>query len=228
VFSSAHTNAEDAEQSLRTHIERSGGPAASELPSARQISFTPGYREHFWHRNCVAVGLSSGFIEPLEASALAMVELSAAMIRDELPTKRADMDLVAKRFNEAFAYRWARIIDFLKLHYALSRRDDSDYWRDHRHPGSMPERLGELLQLWHHRAPSRGDLFRVDEIFPAASYQYVLYGMGFRPKLAVPWAARIRQAEACFLNVSSVTRRLLGGLPRHRDLIRHLHAQGSP
>ena len=54
----------------------------------RQLRFEPGYRERFWHRNCVAVGLSSGFIEPLEASALAMVELSAAMIVDEMPVTR--------------------------------------------------------------------------------------------------------------------------------------------
>ncbi|MCV2356440.1 tryptophan 7-halogenase [Paucibacter sp. B2R-40] len=226
VYSSAHTSVEAAEQGLRQHIERSGGPAAADLATPRHIPFTPGYRERFWQRNCVAVGLSSGFIEPLEASALALVELSAAMIRDELPANRADMDIVAKRFNDAFSYRWARIIDFLKLHYALNQRDDSDYWREHRQADSMPEGLGELLQLWRHRAPLRSDLFRVDEVFPAASYQYVLYGMGFKPNLAAPQAARLAQAQACFQQVTTATKRLLGGLPRHRDLIRHIHAHG--
>ncbi|WP_310389371.1 tryptophan 7-halogenase [Roseateles sp.] len=230
VYSSAHTSREAAEAALRQHIARSGGPAAAvaDLPSPRHIPFTPGYRERFWHRNCVAVGLSSGFIEPLEASALALVELSAAMIRDELPASRADMDLVAKRFNEAFDYRWARIIDFLKLHYALNQRHDADYWREHRQADSMPERLGELLQLWRHRAPLRGDLFRVDEVFPAASYQYVLYGMGFKPQLPAPRAQRLVQAQTCFQQVASASKRLLGGLPRHRDLIRHIHAHGMP
>ncbi|MDN3923165.1 tryptophan halogenase family protein [Roseateles violae] len=230
VFSSAHTGAEAAERALRRHIERSGGPAADspDLPAARLIRFTPGYRDHFWHRNCVAVGLSAGFIEPLEASALALVELSAAFIRDELPAKRADMDLVAKRFNEAFAYRWARIIDFLKLHYALSRREDSDYWREHRRPETQPERLRELLQLWRHRAPYRNDLYRIEEVFPAASYQYVLYGMGFRPAPAALRPARLAEAQACFRDAATVTRRLLGGLPRHRDLIHHIHAHGMP
>ncbi len=226
VYSSAHTTQEAATAALHNHIRKTGGP--SDLAAPRLIRFTPGYREQFWHRNCVAVGLSSGFIEPLEASALALVELSAAMIRDEFPANRADMDLVAKRFNDAFTYRWARIIDFLKLHYVLSQRDDSDYWRDHRNPASMPERLGELLQLWHHRAPYRNDLFRIEEVFPAASYQYVLYGMGFKPKLANPRPARLAQAQACFQNSAIITKRFLGGLPRHRDLINHIHVHGMP
>jgi tryptophan halogenase len=174
----------------------------------------------------VAVGLSSGFIEPLEASALALVELSAAMLRDELPATRADMDLVAKRFNDAFSYRWERIIDFLKLHYVLSQREDSDYWREHRRPETQPERLRELLQLWRHRAPYRNDLFRVEEVFPAASYQYVLYGMGFKPELGAPRAARLALAQACFQTAATQTKRLLGGLPRHRELIAHIHAHG--
>lgn len=224
VYSSAHTSHEAAERALHHHIRRSGGPV--DLPAARLIRFTPGYRERFWHRNCVAVGLSAGFIEPLEASALALVELSAAMIRDELPANRADMDLVAKRFNDAFGYRWARIIDFLKLHYALSQRNDSDYWRDHRRPESQPERLRELLQLWRHRAPYRNDLFRIEEVFPAASYQYVLYGMGFRPEPAAPRPARLARAQACFRDAATITKRLLGGLPRHRDLIDHIQAHG--
>ena len=226
VYSSAHTTQDAAEATLHKHIERSGGPG--NLPTPRHIRFTPGYRERFWHRNCVAVGLSSGFIEPLEASALALVELSVAMIRDELPANRTDMDLVAKRFNDAFGYRWARIIDFLKLHYALSQREDSDYWREHRLAENQPERLRELLQLWKHRAPYRNDLFRVEEVFPAASYQYVLYGMGFKPELAAMRPVRLVQAQDSFHKAATMTKRLLGGLPRHRDLIHHIQLHGIP
>jgi tryptophan 7-halogenase len=226
VYSSAHTTDEAAERTLRHHVQRSGGPA--DLPAARQIRFNPGYRERFWHRNCVAVGLSSGFIEPLEASALALVELSVAMIRDEMPANRADMDLVAKRFNDTFGYRWARIIDFLKLHYALSQRGDSDYWLDHRSKTSWPERLQELLQLWRFRAPYRHDLFRVDEVFPAASYQYVLYGMGFKSEPAAMRPERLAQAQAHLRQAAILSKRLLGGLPRHRDFIDHVRQHGMP
>jgi hypothetical protein len=227
VFSSAHSSDEAAERTLRAYLQRTGSPA--EVASPRKISFNPGYREHFWHRNCVAIGLSAGFIEPLEASALALVELSAAMLRDEMPVDRADMALVAKRFNEAFAYRWARIIDFLKLHYVLSQREDSDYWRAHRRADTQPESLRELLQIWRHRPPSRVDFYRIEEVFPAASYQYVLYGMGFKP--ASSRTARPEQlaaAEAAFKDVSTLTRRLMSGLPRHRDLLQHLHTHGMP
>ncbi len=226
VYSSAHCSDEAAQRVLQAHLQRSGAPAGEHTP--RRIRFNPGHRERFWHRNCVAVGLSAGFIEPLEASALALVELSAAMIRDEFPTNRSDMDLVAARFNESFAYRWQRIIEFLKLHYVLSQRTDSDYWRDHRQPGSQPQRLRDLLQLWRHRAPMRNDFDRLEEVFPAASYQYVLYGMQFKPEPKALPPERLAAAQARMRDAATITKRLLGGLPRHRDLIQHIQKHGMP
>lgn len=226
VYSSSHTGDTDAERALLAYLQRNGLALADAVP--RRLRFSPGYREQFWHRNCVAVGLAAGFIEPLEASALALVELSAAFIRDEMPASRGDMDLVARRFNEAFTYRWSRIIDFLKLHYALSRRDDADYWREHRGLASQPESLRELLQLWAHRAPSRNDFYRLEEVFPAASYQYVLYGMQFKPAVRALRADRLAAAQSCMKDVATMTRRLLGGLPRHRELIQHICAHGMP
>lgn len=223
VYSSAHTDDASAETALRTYIAASGGPR--DIGTPRKISFDPGHREHFWHRNCVAIGLSAGFIEPLEASALALIELSAAMLADDFPRTRDAVDIVARRFNEAFTYRWARIIEFLKLHYALSRRDDSDFWRDNRREASMPARLQEQLQLWRHRSPSRVDLTRNDEVFPSASWQYVLYGMGFRPD-TLPRPDRT--ADGHFRAAADVTRRMLAGLPDHRALIEHIRRHGQP
>ena len=229
VYSSAHSSDAAAEQTLLRHLQRSGAPDPALAP--RRIPFNPGYRERFWHRNCVAVGLAAGFIEPLEASALALVELSVAMIRDDFPADRACMEIVAHRFNEAFAYRWSRVIEFLKLHYVLSQRSDSEYWREHREPASQPERLQELLALWRHRAPNRNDFPRLEEVFPAASYQYVLYGMGFRPDsvaLRPERPERLSAAQACLRDAATITKRLLGGLPRHRDLIHHIRTHGMP
>lgn len=229
VYSSAHTSADEVEARLRAYIAATGGP--TDLPSARRLRFEPGYRERFWQGNCVAIGLSSGFIEPLEASALALVELSATMLSDELPATRSTMDIVARRFNDSFAYRWSRVIDFLKLHYVLSRRADtgtSTYWADHRRPETVPERLRELLRLWRHRAPYRHDLYRIEEVFPSASYQYVLYGMGFRPDAE----ATTRRAEAPavadghFREAATLTRRMLAALPSNRELIHHIHQHG--
>jgi tryptophan 7-halogenase len=226
VYSSSHTSDDAAQAALRAYLERSGAPTRDVSP--RRISFQPGYREQFWQRNCVAVGLAAGFIEPLEASALALVELSAAALRDDFPATRADMDLVAKRFNQSFSYRWARIIDFLKLHYVLSRREDAEYWRAHRDAQSIPDSLRESLQLWKHRAPARFDLDRHDEIFPVASYQYVLYGMRCLPRLRPVSPARLAQAQACMRDAERTGRRLAGGLPRHRDLIDHFRTHGIP
>ncbi|WP_435336476.1 tryptophan 7-halogenase, partial [Klebsiella pneumoniae] len=90
----------------------------------------PGYRAQFWVKNCLAIGMSQGFIEPLEASALAMVELSLNMLSEQMPQSREHMALLATRFNNRFNYRWQRVIDFLKLHYVLSERNDSPYWQD--------------------------------------------------------------------------------------------------
>jgi len=229
VYSSAHLSHADAERQLLAYV-RSSGDDGDGLAPARRIAFDPGYRERFWHRNCVAVGLSAGFVEPLEASALALVEQSAAMISDEMPASRAGMALVEKRFNDAFTYRWERVVDFLKLHYALSRRDDTDYWRAQRERATLPDRLADLLALWRHRAPYRQDFFRIEEVFPAASYQYVAHGMGFLPEPS----ARLRHpgigaaAEPFFRETAHLARRMLGALPLQRALIDHIRLHGLP
>lgn len=226
VYSSAHTSDDVAERALRSHILRSGGP--KDIATPRKLSFQPGFRQEFWHRNCVAIGLSAGFVEPLEASALALVELSAAMLSDEMPATRTAMDIVAQRFNDTFRYRWERVIDFLKLHYALTRRQDTAYWRDHAAAQSLPGRLRDLLTLWRHRPPSRRDFDRVEELFPSASYQYVLYGMGFRPEPGA-YARQshgVEQADGFFREAAALTRKMLPALPGNRDLIEHIKRHG--
>ena len=226
VYSSSHTGDEDAERRLRDYVAASGGPA--NMPAPRKLSFEPGYRARFWHRNVVAIGLSAGFIEPLEASALALVELSAAWLADDLPATRARMDAVAARFNEAFTYRWERIIEFLKLHYVLSKRSDSAYWIDHRDPAGIPERLRELLQLWRARPPSRRDFARGEEVFPTASWQYVLYGMGFATESAPRASDRPDLADAAFRDAARLTAKMLPALPSNRELIDHIRRHGLP
>jgi tryptophan halogenase len=230
VYSSAHTTDDQAETDLRHYIEQSSGIAADKLPAPRKIGISPGYRQKFWHKNCVAVGMSAGFLEPLEASALVLVELSAAMISDELPATRGMMEVVARRFNARFSYRWERIVEFLKLHYVLSRRTDSDYWHDNRDAATIPDRLLESLDLWRYQSPSRYDLYQAEEIFPSASYHYVLYGMGFVPQVR-PTTRRSDDAmlgEAHFKQSAGLTRKYLAGLPTNRELINHVKRHGMP
>ncbi len=228
VYSGAHISDDDAQRELRAYIRENGGP--EDIPAPRKLTFEPGYRSHFWHRNCVAVGLSAGFIEPLEASALALVELSVAMISEDMPATREAMDITARRFNSAFTYRWERVIDFLKLHYVLSQRRDSDYWRDNTRSDAVPERLAELLTLWRHRAPSRHDFYRIEEVFPSASYQYVLYGMGagLDPEQAQRQAEYAASADACFREAADLTRKMLSALPDNRTLLAHIARHGMP
>jgi tryptophan halogenase len=223
VYSSKHISDEDAERELRAYVG-----AAAEERSIRKIAFRPGCRETFWKRNCVAIGLSAGFLEPLESSAIVLAELSAKMIAEQLPVCREIMDIVAARFNETASYRWGRIIDFLKLHYVLSKRSDTEFWRDNQREESIPERLRELLLLWRHQPPWFHDEFdRVEEVFPAASYQYVLYGMDFRshvePHALVDGAAL---AQRTMRESLVQTERLLTRLPRHAALIRKIHREG--
>jgi tryptophan 7-halogenase len=157
-----------------------------------------------------------------------LVELAAAAIADMLPADRAAMDIVADRFNALFTYRWERVIDFLKLHYVLTQRSDSEYWRDHVRPETVPERLREQLTLWRHRAPSRYDLMHGEEIFPSASYHYILYGMGFRPQTPAPRASVREAAEDGFREAAALARKMLQALPSHRELIDHVRTRDFP
>jgi len=225
VYSSSHCTDDEAELALRAYIGNSGGDGKA--GTARKISINPGHRETFWHRNCVAVGISAGFIEPLEASALALIEFSAAMISNELPATREVMDIIAKRFNQRFRYRWDRIIDFLKLHYVLSQRSDSDFWLDNRKIETIPSHLLELMELWKYQPPSRSDLFQVEEIFPSASYQYVLYGMGFEPEQQPQRQSDdAKLASRFFEENSRTTGKFLAGLPSNRELLNHVIQHG--
>lgn len=227
VFSNQHTSVESAEIELRDYIRQTIGNKADEL-NVRKIPITPGHREKFWHKNCVAVGLSAGFLEPLEASALVLVELSAAMISEQLPATRDVMDIVAKRFNQKFLYRWDRIIDFLKLHYILTKRTDTEYWIDNCDSSTIPEELSELLALWKHHSPWHSDFTHVDEVFPSASYQYVLYGMGFKTesRTTLRKSDDIQLAHQNFRQNAQMTEKLVRGLPSNRELINKIRQYG--
>ncbi|MGI9238990.1 MAG: tryptophan halogenase family protein [Woeseiaceae bacterium] len=229
TYSAHHTSDEDAAAALKHYIERTSGMAADSF-EPRKISFQPGHREKFWHRNCVAVGMSAGFLEPLEASALVLVELAGRMISEELPANRSVMDIVAKRYNEKFRYRWDRIIDFLKLHYALSHRSDSSYWIDNRDGESIPESLQDLLELWHYHVPWHKDFSQVEEVFSAASYQYVLYGMGFetRERAVSQRASNAEKARQLFAENSKKTQQIVANLPGNRELLTIIEEQGLP
>ncbi|WP_323815704.1 tryptophan halogenase family protein [Cellvibrio sp. NN19] len=177
VFSSRYTTDDIAERELRNYITPAVGEKMAEELAVRKIAFNPGHRKTFWHKNCVAIGLSAGFIEPLEATALVLIESSAKMIAEQFPVNRTVMDTLAKRFNNTLNHHWVQIINFLKLHYVLTKRTDTEYWRDNCLANSIPENLAELLALWKVQSPWLQDEVLREEMFPSASYQYIYYGM---------------------------------------------------
>ncbi|HMA50093.1 MAG TPA: tryptophan halogenase family protein [Magnetospirillaceae bacterium] len=217
VFSSAHISDDDALAELHAYV--GAGARVNDL-SFRKISFEPGRRAAFWVNNCVAVGMASGFIEPLEASAIVMIELAAKALAENFPATRGAMDSAARIYNRAFAYRWDRIIEFLKLHYVLSRRP-SAFWQDNRGADSMPDGLAEALDYWRYHAPYLDDFPNREEIFGPAAYHYVLFGMGHAPD-PMPWLFSQRRralAEQKLKEVALYGEHLRHTLPLNRTLL---------
>lgn len=217
VYSSRHSSGEQAEATLRRYL----GDAAAGI-EARELRFETGYRERQWVGNCIAVGLSAGFFEPLESTGIMLIEVALRLIGELLvPGPRAAREAAARQFNAHMAARFARIVRFLKLHYCITRRTDTAYWRDNADPASVPDDLRDLLEQWRHRPPSRFD-FTVDlESFLPPSYQYILYGMGFDTQLAAgaaryPGAGEAREA---FARVAAARGPAAANLPDHRTLL---------
>lgn len=216
VYASKYLSDDAAECILREYVKTKVAGAESDGLTVRRLTFKTGHRAKFWDRNCLAIGLSAGFIEPLEASAIVLIELSLKALIDNFPSRQAVMEIHASRFNEMFRYRWDRIVEFLKLHYVLSKRQEP-YWIAQRAPETIPARLAEQLTLWRDQPPSTWDLPRVDEIFSAASQQYVLYGMGF----PAPHDAKAPSSSSLnrLADIRERTRALTAALPTNRTYL---------
>jgi hypothetical protein len=220
VYCSQFTNEEQAKQVLVDYVRERYPSAQDAELSFRTLSFEPGHRSQFWVKNCLSLGMSSGFVEPLEASAIAMVELGLRMLCEAFPQNKAHMEIASKRYNSRFAYRWQRVIDFLKLHYVLSDREEP-YWIAQRDKASIPDSLAELLELWKYQSPSRLDLIENEEVFPSASYQYVLYGMGFSSSTSPLRLNEEQKRKAVHIRetLQQTKNAYLQGLPSNRVLL---------
>lgn len=214
VYSSQHMNADNAERNLRNYV----GKRIDQL-DVRHIKYTPGHREKFWAKNCVAVGLAAGFVEPLEASSILLVEISAYWIAEKLPHQKSGFAKCEKQFNDTFNYRWDTIIEFLKLHYCISKRNDTDFWRDNTHPNSIPDALLEKLALWREQSPSVVDFLNRADIFPIESYCYILYGMNFKTETYAVGDAHLNMLEKKIFNQQRNMAALSTSLPKNRALI---------
>lgn len=227
VYASAYQTENEALSSLEQYIDQAFDKTTLSDVNIKHIKINPGYREKFWHNNCVAIGLSAGFIEPLEASAIALVELSASMIAEQLPRNQSMLKPLENRFNEKFNQRWQHIIDFLKLHYVLSKRNDSDYWRDNRDLRHISDSLQEQLALWKYQAPYSYDSKYTQELFPAASNQFILYGMGFDTQLSKSktWYKHHNKAQQVFQAQQQRTKQMAQAMPTNREILTQLTTQ---
>lgn len=217
VYSSAHMSDDRAAEVLRAYI-------GHDAYTARIIPFEPGYRETQWVKNCVAVGLSGGFLEPLESTGVVLIEAAVGMIAELFP-HNGPADAPAARFNALMAARYANIINFLKLHYCLSRRTEP-FWRDNADPASIPEPLQALLDQWRWRPPSRFDFLLDLESFAFFNYQYILYGMEFPTDLSGSRGdfPDVAGAAKLFARIRNFSEQATRDLPTHRALIREINA----
>ncbi|WP_218352857.1 tryptophan halogenase family protein [Alteromonas lipotrueiana] len=173
VYASEFCSNNQAQDTLTAYLQQTGDPVNTNF---RQITFKTGYRQKFWSKNCVAIGLSSGFLEPLEASSLMLIEQSALWLADNMPGYIPHMTQTAKRFNDFMHANWQAAIMFLKLHYVLSDRNEP-FWKANRAPDTIPDLLIELLDWWQYNPIGEHDIPFNTEVFTAHSYRYILYGM---------------------------------------------------
>ena len=162
VHSSAFTDADTAIEELRAYEG-----AHAENIDAKLIRFHVGQRQKAWHANCLAIGLSGGFIEPLESTGLYLCDLAAVMLAEHFPYTDDMMEPMAFRFNRIVSNRYFEILDFINMHYCLSRRTDSAFWREVQKPERITDRLKAKFEYWKIKPPSASDF--EDQYLPTFS-----------------------------------------------------------
>lgn len=219
VYSSRHSDATRAEEVIRRHL----GAAADGLEPLH-IKFETGYRPEHWRANCVGIGLAGGFVEPLESTGIALVELGTYLLTHLLPTDLDQMERAAKHFNAMMCARYERVLDFIKMHYCLTQRRDTAFWIDNTDAASIPETLRDRLAAWRHRPPHRLDFVTDLEMFMPSSWQYVLYGMEFKTDLASMRSSypRMDEARREFEAIQQVSQHAVRDLPAHRTLVEQM------
>ena len=169
VYSSAHVSDERAGHEFLAHLGRQDDES-----KLRVIPIRVGKSRNAWVNNCVAIGLSGGFIEPLESTAIHMIEQSVRWLSSNWPEKSGSMSQ-RDRFNTLNNRMYDEVRDFICLHYALGNRTDSQYWIDAREQLEIPDSLASNLELWKRRLPISADVGH-HSLFSDETYATVLLG----------------------------------------------------
>ena len=184
VYCSDHLSDDEAAATLLANLD---GKA---LAQPRQLRFTTGKRRKVWNKNCVALGLASGFLEPLESTSIHMVQTCIARLLALFPSagfNQAEID----EFNNQTDFEFAAIRDFIVLHYYATARDDSEFWRQRREI-KLPDSLAQKIALF--RSGGRISRFN-QELFDMPSWLQVMWGQGLRPAGHHPFADRLSARE---------------------------------
>jgi 2-polyprenyl-6-methoxyphenol hydroxylase-like FAD-dependent oxidoreductase len=177
VYSSKYVDDDNAELELREHL----GLVDSDI-EARKLRFKVGRVREHWAKNCLAVGLSQGFIEPLEATALDMVQETVARFI-EAANKGNFTDQYRDEFNQRISRRFDAVRDYIVCHYRINTRTDTEYWLDAGPKGKVSSSLRELLTAWVSGKNITDELERqnLDAYFPSVSWNCLLGGKGIYP-----------------------------------------------
>ena len=180
VYSSDFLSADAAETELRRRIGDLDGRR-----EARHLRMRVGQVARHWEKNCLACGLSQGFIEPLEATALLLVQVSLELFMREIDESGGD-DRGRERFNALIGERFERVRDYIVAHYKLNTRDDSDYWRANRNNDTLSDSLRSILDVWYRGEDLFAEIQRqnLESHFGALSWHSLLAGYGVFPEIA--------------------------------------------
>lgn len=171
VYSSNYLSDQSANELLLSNLD------GELLAQPKQLRFIPGRRERMWEKNCVAIGLASGFIEPLESTSIHLIQTAIIRLSQLFPSGEYNLSLINK-YNEESVFEIEEVRDFIILHYKATSRSDSDFWNDCREM-AIPDSLMEKMELFITSGRVRYDQ---KETFTDSSWVSVLLGQGIKPK----------------------------------------------
>ncbi len=222
VYSSKYTDKDTAEKLLRAQL----GPQGKDI-KVSHIKIRTGKRQQQWHRNCVSVGLSAGFIEPLESTGIYLVDISLRWLAEFLSTTDK-YELSAKEFNSRMNATYTDIIDFIKLHYAISGRTDTQFWRDNTNRDTWTDTLRDKLDSWQTRVPGVHEFSGFPQVFGLTNHLQILYGMDRVPDLSGQ-EGRFGLMQMARAQATKYEGAVKGGnavMPDHRALIDQIYKDG--
>ena len=210
VYSSRHITDEQAKQQLLDNIP--GEP----ITEPRVIRFKTGRRRKQWHKNVVAIGLSSGFLEPLESTSIHLIQTAAIRLIKLFPHQGIKPVLI-DTFNKQSKTEVERIRDFIILHYKLTERDDSGFWRQCKQM-DIPISLQNKIDLF----KQTGKLTKEDdELFAEIAWQQVMIGQGLEAQDYHPLADALsdEQLAELFTNLKTLINGTVKQLPTHSEFL---------